>query len=266
MWQRPEPLPVGIVTVNHNTRELVASLLFSLFRILGPAEFADVVVVDNGSTDGSLALLRAAQAAGLIHLIENDANHYHGPGLTQGVSWLARQRSDAVGPVWLLDSDCVVLRHDTVRHATARRAAGRAASAQTDEGSGRVALNSLMLDPGTVWRDQVPPFVETGAPTAELEAHVRSEGWPIVEFPFRADGYVLHLGRGTLATVVAGGDRGNHYFEWAEGHHTPHFGLARRGKRTWRRFSRLFRKAAPGLTTSAVVDACCHGELLTLRA
>ena len=93
VWDAPGPLPVGIVTVNYNTRDLIAGLLFSLYRLLGSAEFGRIVVVDNGSSDGSLDFLRAAEGAGLIDLIANDANRYHGPALTQGVSLMAQIRT-----------------------------------------------------------------------------------------------------------------------------------------------------------------------------
>jgi GT2 family glycosyltransferase len=62
---------VGIVTVNFNTRRLIAQLVFSLYRLLSRDQFAQIVVVDNASTDGSGELLEALQTAHLIHLIRN---------------------------------------------------------------------------------------------------------------------------------------------------------------------------------------------------
>lgn len=52
----------------------------------------------------------------------------------------------------------------------------------------------------------------------------RLQGQPILSFPFRSHGYLVHLGRSTLAEVVRPGERSNRYYPWATDHHTPHFG------------------------------------------
>src|SRR5436190_13832890 len=83
---------LGIVVVNFNTARLISQLLFSLYRILGRSEFTTVVVVDNGSTDGSREILESLWEAQLIHLVANDEQQYHGPGLNQGISWLAKRQ------------------------------------------------------------------------------------------------------------------------------------------------------------------------------
>src|SRR5919201_1921235 len=119
-----ESTRVGIVVATFNTRRLIAQLVFSLYRLLGRSEFAEVVVVDNASTDGSLELLGALHDAELIHLIRNRSQRYHGPALTQGISWLARRQRavaahERLDYVWVLDSDVIVLRRETVRDALA---------------------------------------------------------------------------------------------------------------------------------------------------
>src|SRR3954471_13121169 len=86
VWPTPQPQSAGqprvaCVVVNFNTRWLIAGLLFSLYRLLGKDQFATIVVVDNHSQDGSLALLDGCAEAGLIHLIRNRGQRYHGPAL-----------------------------------------------------------------------------------------------------------------------------------------------------------------------------------------
>src|SRR5205814_5630343 len=90
--RRRDRARVGIVVANFNTGRLIAQLVFSLYRLLGRTEFAQLVVVDNASTDGSRELLNALHHAGLIHLIRNRSQRYHGPALTQGISLLARRQ------------------------------------------------------------------------------------------------------------------------------------------------------------------------------
>ena len=63
----------AIVSVSYNTRELTALLIWSLHRVLdgdGPRP----LIVDNGSVDGSLEMLRRASDSGLCELVENDTN------------------------------------------------------------------------------------------------------------------------------------------------------------------------------------------------
>jgi len=97
LWPTPQSPSAGqrrvaCVVANFNTRWLIAGLLFSLYRLLGRDQFTTIVVVDNHSQDGSLPLLNACAEAGLLHLIRNERQHYHGPALNQGISWLARRQ------------------------------------------------------------------------------------------------------------------------------------------------------------------------------
>ena len=92
------PGRVAVITVSYNTRELTALLLWSLRRILAWGSL-EIVVVDNGSTDGSAELLAKVDAAGGCRLIANADNAMHGPALTQAMSFLASRahRAAAVG-------------------------------------------------------------------------------------------------------------------------------------------------------------------------
>jgi Glycosyl transferase family 2 len=116
-------LPVAVAVATFNTCRLIAQLVFSLYRLLGRDQFSQLIVVDNGSTDGSRELLAALKRADLLHLIQNRTQRYHGPALAQAISSLARGQRSAASPrleyVWVLDSDVVVVRPDTVRDALA---------------------------------------------------------------------------------------------------------------------------------------------------
>jgi hypothetical protein len=97
---------VTVVTVSYNTAELTAMLLWSLHRVLDEPGIA-VVVVDNGSTDGTLELLGPPAGTGYCRLLSLQENRGHGPALNHAFEVLAADRT-LPGRVWILDSDCVV--------------------------------------------------------------------------------------------------------------------------------------------------------------
>jgi hypothetical protein len=272
---------VAVVVANFNTRLLIAQLVFSLYRLLGGEEFSELVVVDNGSSDGSRELLAAMHRARLIHLIRNREQRYHGPALTQGISWLARgQRTGRCGRVdyvWVLDSDVVVLRSGTVRDAlSAMKRLGAAVVGQRlgdDAYSGLLSNNrdmldpcSIMFEPQRIWRDPIPPFLEEGAPATALQVAADARGLRLAAFSFLEDGYLLHLGRGTLREVVHRSDTGNRYHAWALEHHEPHFGGQEGGAERYRDFCGLFDEAVGDLTPENLVRACLSSEDPARRA
>lgn len=208
--------PVAVVTVSYNTRELTALLLWSLYRVLD-WPLGDVVVVDNASTDGSLDMLRDAQAAGLVTLLANDRNVGHGLALNQAVDWLRGRARRA----WILDSDCVVARPDALAEAT-RSSAAIVGEPHWDPWRQRERFEtySLLLD-----LEQVAhPFAAGGDPSLELLDSARDAGLELSPFPFTEDGFVIHLGRGSLAAVVQAADREHELYAWAVDHHEPHYG------------------------------------------
>ena len=265
---------VAIVVVNWNTRLLVAQLVFSLFRILGRDQFAEIVVVDNGSSDGSRQLLEVLDRDGLIHLIANPRQRYHGPALNQGLSWLAERqrklpRAEQTDYVWVLDSDVVVLRHDTLLEAVSvlereRAAAVAQAAWHPHHQREMLGLYSLLLDPGLAWKAPLPPFREHGDPSAALQAALRQRNKKLVSFPFVDGGYLLHVGRGTLAHVAKTGAEQNRYFAWATEHHEPHFAGASEGQIAYAAFLKLIDRELPDLTPERLVDACGASPLLTV--
>ena len=84
-WPR---LPRGAGSSARTCRLLGAFLLWSLRTIVSWPEL-EIVVVDNGSQDGSAQLLAEAERGGVCTLLANHDNRHHGPGLNQGISYLA---------------------------------------------------------------------------------------------------------------------------------------------------------------------------------
>lgn len=268
-------MTVGIVVAHFNTRRLVAQLVFSLYRLLGREQFAELVVVDNGSNDGSGELLAALHRAKLIHLIQNDEQRYHGPALTQGVSWLIGARTD-VDHVWVLDSDVVLLRPDTLREALARaREHDAAAVGQKlgDDTYNRLLKHNpemldpccLIFDPHRIWRSPIPHFLEDGAPATALQVAADANGLRLVDFPFVEGEYLVHLGRGTLREIAQSGDAANRYYEWALDHRDPHYGGHERGSLLYREFCELFDAEVGELTADSLVRSCLSGTIRSGR-
>jgi GT2 family glycosyltransferase len=90
---------VSVLIVNWNTRDLLDACLDSLRRA-EPAAFLETIVVDNGSTDGSLEMLH--RAADEIDLVANERN----VGFTRATNQ-AFERSTAPY-LLMLNSDTVV--------------------------------------------------------------------------------------------------------------------------------------------------------------
>ena len=225
-----EPSGVVVVTVNYNTKLLVSMLLWSLYRFLG-SELRSVVAVDNGSSDGSTEILQGCAQAGLCELILNATNRYHGPAINQALSHCSSRFPGTHGRrpwIWLLDSDCVVARPDAATAAiSAATAAGAALLGEAAwnkwHADIRLCGYSLLIDPARAWRPEIGPFVEGGDPVGDFEQSCRRLRVPIGTFPFTADGFIVHLGRGTLAGVYERRETSNAFFDWAADHHEPHF-------------------------------------------
>ncbi len=95
---------VSVVVVNWNGERYLAPCLESLVRQTYPR--LEIVVVDNGSTDGSLALLRRDWAA-RVRLVEHPANLGFAGGSNSGIraaegEYVALLNNDAVAdPGWV---------------------------------------------------------------------------------------------------------------------------------------------------------------------
>ena len=195
--EAPEASPkrVAVVSVSYNTRELTGFLLWSLRRIVDWPEL-EIVIVGNGSRDGSAELLAEASRAGLCALLANDVNRRHGPGLNQGISWLASRPGPLPGWIWILDSDVIAARPEVLGTAlTAAQAecAALAGEPQRDQWHQveRFGLYSLLLDPAQVWRPGTGPFTDGGDPAFDLLSSAVRSGLRQAAFPFTVDGHVI---------------------------------------------------------------------------
>jgi glycosyltransferase involved in cell wall biosynthesis len=254
---------VVVATVSYNTRDLIALFVWSVHRLLGN-RIHGLIVVDNGSTDGSRELLESWSQAGLCKLIANDTNRYHGPALNQAMSCLAARASRADEPAgwaWLLDSDCIVRRPDALDdavHASATHDAALLGERKWDpwHRCERLALHSLFIDPARVWQPAVHPFVDDGDPSYELERSCVTAGLGALAFPFVSQGYVIHRGRDTLASVYTRGDDSNRLYQWASTHQEPHFELIAQAADTYAALVEQFKDEVPKLHAEHLVRAC----------
>lgn len=264
---------VAVVTVNYNTAALVSLLIWSLYRVLAPGTLDQVVVVDNGSGDGSVDLLSGLADAGLCWLVANSDNRQHGPGLNQGLSHLARRAlltGHAPAWVWVLDSDCAVARPDALE--AALRSAGGTQAAVVGEsqpdpwhGTERFGTHCLLIDPARTWRDPLALFEAGGDPSFAFLSSCRAAGLPLAEFGFLRDGYVIHRGRGTLARLVESQETSNPLYSWALGHHEAHFGEVDGAAERYERLTARFRAEVPRIGAATLIAACTSGQLIQPR-
>ena len=248
------------LTVSYNTRELTAFLLWSLRTIVSWPEL-EILVVDNGSRDGSAQLLAEAERGGACTLLANHDNRHHGPGLNQGISYLAARPGPRPEWIWILDSDVVAARPDALSAAATvarEHSAALVGEPQHDQWhpDGRFGMYSLLMNPTVAWQEQAGPFADGGDPSLGLLVSAARRGIPMAPFPFTAAGHVIHRGRGSLAAVYATGDRSHPFYEWAAGHHEPHFAGVPGADQRYGALQQEFRKQTGPLTGATLAAAC----------
>jgi glycosyltransferase involved in cell wall biosynthesis len=257
------PGRAAVVTASYNTRELTALLLWSLRRVLEWGSL-EVVVVDNGSKDGSAELLRRIDAAGGCHLIANPTNRMHGPALNQAMSYLAARGAELPRWVWVLDSDVVISKPDALEKAV--RCAEESDAAIVGESwwdewdkMDRFLAYSLLIDPARVWRDGIEPFADGGDPAFDLLQSAKAQGETLAEFPFVRERYVIHRGRSSLHAVWAADDTTHPSYDWASDHYEPHFGLVEGAAAVHDDLLRRFRSEVGPLEDQRAIDALSAG-------
>ncbi|MEQ1636933.1 MAG: glycosyltransferase family 2 protein [Methylococcales bacterium] len=98
-----------VIIVTWNKKDYVIDLLNSLSSITYPSERLDILVVDNASTDGTVAALEALFP--VITIIRNPENVGGTGGFNTGLAWAFTQPDDQYDYLWLLDNDVVVHKH-----------------------------------------------------------------------------------------------------------------------------------------------------------
>lgn len=99
-------LPIAVVVVNYNRKELLARCVDSVLGQIAPP--SEVIVVDNGSTDGSADMVEARYGDRVKVLRLADNLGFAG-GNNRGIevsahSWIALINNDAAAdPAWLLE-------------------------------------------------------------------------------------------------------------------------------------------------------------------
>lgn len=268
---QPSAPTVAIVVVNYNTADLVSGMIFSLYRILGREHFSRVVVVDNGSTDGSVPILQELEKAGLIKAIFNTKQQYHGRGLNQGINYLSDEvRRGALenSYVWILDSDVVVLRPDAVTEGLAfakNTKAGLVGQFQYDAlPEGYAHVSSLLVNPSLVWRGTIFPFDDSGSPAKKMHLSLRKRQVAIADYPFRDQNFVLHIGRGTIAKIHATEAKGNRHYRPEPERVAPHFHGNPNGQEIYNQFLGLLHQEIRDFTPEEVTAACSRPGRLAM--
>jgi glycosyltransferase involved in cell wall biosynthesis len=266
---------VAVVIVNWNTKDLLAALLFSLCRILGREKISRIVVVDNNSTDSSRLWLKSLADAGLIDVVLNNRQRYHGPGLNDGIQFLERMQRNPTRPeditdyIWVLDSDVIVLRDDVINDAIAAMRNSNSALCgqfQTDAmQEGYAHISSIIFDPLKIWRRGFSPFEESGAPGVAMQRSLIRRRVNRLDFPFRARGYLIHFGRGTLRIVREKQDRSNKYFTWADDHWEIHYQGDRNGRYLYEEFQTVFTKEVPDVSPKSFTEVCLRPQRIRLQ-
>ncbi len=109
---------VVVLTWNHiNFSKLCLEYLFKYTNKKVP-----ILVIDNGSTDGTVEWLKGLEKEGRISIILNKENKGISPGLNQGIKWCLERGLDfcfvsndcVVGKDWLINLQRGVYKHDKI--------------------------------------------------------------------------------------------------------------------------------------------------------
>jgi hypothetical protein len=198
---------VALIVVNFSTTRMTRLLLATLAEQEGLDRVSRVVIVDNGSRDGGLPLLRrlAAEVDG-IDLVERRWWLHHGPGMRAGLRHLDRV-GDPAGAILFVDTDVIFRDAGTIDAVAAHLDAGAALVGEhRQRGHARpgpnIQASFVAVRRNVLRRSDVHPPVHDGAPLYRMQLDVERAGLPVVDFPSNHGGYVLHRGRAGVAAAA----------------------------------------------------------------
>lgn len=255
-------MKILIVIVNYNTEELLAQLLFSLFRIVGhrPLRSCDILIVDNNSTDKSVPIIKAMEKQKFLRSILNKKQMYHALGLNQGLKLAIAENYDIF---WAIDSDVVILRSRTIRNAINSFENGQVDMMGQFNNAREAHISCMLLRVSTAKRLR-GCFSHGGNPSRYLEKQYRHSEAKVQNFPFRSAYYILHAGCGTRKVIKETGDEGNAWYNdiadcspWYHG--DPLAPIIHDD------FKHLFREHVPNLTPKALCKVCAKRNRLRLQ-
>jgi hypothetical protein len=99
------------------------------------------------------------------------------------------------------------------------------------------------------------PFGVDGDPAYDLARSCVEAGLSVLAFPFASQGYVVHRGRGTLASIDRRGEDTNRLYQWATTHHEAHFELVPGAAETHARLLHEFNDLVPVVDVDHLVPA-----------
>lgn len=271
------PRKIAVVTVNYNTKDYLARLIFSLKRITDDSvQIGPIVVVDNNSSDGSIEFIQQLDKAGLIVGIINRVQKYHGPGLNQGMEFLRSQAAAGkagytdIDYVFVVDSDVFITRGEFFTHCL--HAMGQSGADLSGEffeceyiEGGYAHVSSILFDPKKCWRRGLQPFEEHGVPALEFQRTMIRQGLVRLDYPHRTNLYLIHITSGTLKAICATNDRSNKYFDWASENLAKLVPQDQKTEYVLEEFEDVFRREVTSMEPQKFIESCLVSAKIRLK-
>lgn len=228
---------LALVSVNFSTTSTLMLMLLSLAEQSRLDVLRRVVIVDNGSRDGGLPLLRAlASRVPALHLVERRHWLHHAPGMRAGARALDRIDAglpDAANVLLFCDPDVVfldplALEKISQPFRSGAALVGEVRRAGPDGPDIQASLFAVRRD--VYARGDVYPLVHDGSPAMRHQASIRRAGLPVVDLRTNRDGLTLHRGR--TAVAASGQYFRRHPYSTAR-LQRPHYMGVPDGEHTW---------------------------------